>query len=185
MPNELTGEGLLQLLDERIERYISRRDIAVRVRDYTEAARLDVLAQEVKSIRGLLGLYRPDAPVFPVPPPNPGVLSVLDTYDWQQAFEYASSPDRPPHDNNTSRDGFAREDVEAIHWMSEGENDGPDWLIGGQLRDGRWFFLAAGCDYTGWDCQAGGDAHVAATNDDIVRFGMGDKERVRLGIQIP
>ena len=34
---------------------------------------------------------------------------------------------------------------------SSGEYDSSNWIILGQLYDGRYFAITAGCDYTGWD----------------------------------
>jgi hypothetical protein len=45
---------------------------------------------------------------------------------------------------------FTREDVKQILSLAWGENDGPNWLMTGQLNDGRFFKISAGCDYTGW-----------------------------------
>jgi hypothetical protein len=55
---------------------------------------------------------------------------------------------------NTHRLSLA--DVDTItHWV-EGENDELDWIVVGRTTDGRWFHASAGCDFTGWDCQANG-----------------------------
>lgn len=54
-------------------------------------------------------------------------------------------------DEVTSIDFFTREDVEKIFHSDEGENDEASWIMVGKLKDGRYFFLEAGCDYTGWD----------------------------------
>lgn len=110
------------------------------------------------------------------------MIERLDDYDWASAFEYATSPAAVPPGASVARDGFDREDVADIAWIENGENDDADWIIGGTLKDGRWFFLAAGCDYTGWGCQEWGNSYVAESREDIERFGMGDGERDRLGI---
>lgn len=110
------------------------------------------------------------------------MIGMLDTYDWEQAFLYARQPQRVPPGADVDQDAISRDDVASIVWHAEGERDGPNWLIGGQLVDGRWFFLAAGCDYTGWDCQAGGNAYVADGRESIERFAMGDDDRERLGV---
>lgn len=108
------------------------------------------------------------------------MLERLDDYDWQEVFALAGEQEIeyraegtygysngvsitvvPPGASGPSSDPFAREHVRAIEWIEDGQNDGPDWLVGGQLKDGRWFFIAAGCDYTGWDCQSGGNAYLA------------------------
>jgi hypothetical protein len=95
----------------------------------------------------------------------------LDTYDWKEAFGYASD--------------FKIEDVATIENAVEGENDGDDWIIFGTLKDGRWFSLKAGCDYTGWDCQASGNSHTAATRDELIRMGMDAGTRKRFDLMLP
>lgn len=42
-------------------------------------------------------------------------------------------------------------DVEKVLAVVEGERDERDWHWIGKLRDGRYFYLTGGCDYTGWD----------------------------------
>jgi len=75
---------------------------------------------------------------------------------------------------------FTQADVAELLGADEGENDGANWVVYGRLKDGRYFFISAGCDYTGWDCQQHGDSCVAETLDDIITFGMGDGDRDRL-----
>lgn len=83
-----------------------------------------------------------------------------DDYDWREAFGYAGEPrtcaDYQSGTNVVSLDdvdatAFSRSDVVSIVHSAEGEPDGDDWLMVGQLMDGRFFYLSAGCDYTGWD----------------------------------
>ena len=59
-----------------------------------------------------------------------------DDYDWKEVFNYAN--------------GYTREDVAYIVARYDGYNDGDNWEMVGALKDGRWFYLTAGCDYTGW-----------------------------------
>lgn len=120
----------------------------------------------------------------------------LDAYDWAYAFEVAGPPDHDewgspfnqpdinpaPPGADVSCDTFQRDDIEHILSLAEGDNDGPDWLIAGRLRDGRWFALRAGCDYTGWDCQSGGNVSVCESQEDLLTFGMTGTERSRLGL---
>lgn len=107
------------------------------------------------------------------------MIDSIDGYDWHEAFAYAGedggsgSADVARVDGATcSRAPFDREDVVEVVDASPGENDGPDWLCVGRLKDGRWFFLSAGCDYTGWDCQAGGRAVVAGDLATLVQRGI-------------
>ncbi len=37
---------------------------------------------------------------------------------------------------------------------------------------GRYFYLAAGCDYTGWDCQASGYVEVSMDLERLIRLGI-------------
>jgi hypothetical protein len=101
-----------------------------------------------------------------------------EDYDWKEAFTYAPNVRTA---TGCAKDVFGIEDVAEVIKAEPGENDGPSWLMVGKLKDGRFFFLEAGCDYTGWDCQAGGDSQVADTLDNLIRFGMDESARDRLG----
>lgn len=77
------------------------------------------------------------------------MLTILEDYDWEEVFKYATpSGVLPMSIIDTSP--FTREDVVYIAGIEEGENDAYDWILYGMLNDGRWFYLQAGCDYTGW-----------------------------------
>ncbi len=92
------------------------------------------------------------------------MLKELDDGDWSEAFDFAGAKEgcgnnaggskvgrALPNDADTNLDPFCREDVKRIIAMVEGKHDEQDWLICGELNDGRFFALSAGCDYTGWD----------------------------------
>jgi hypothetical protein len=121
------------------------------------------------------------------------MLKELDTYDWEEAFGYAGKEEgtcaywqgRDPVKtikfcNIVSEEPFDREDVEEIVAMDEGENDGSNWIGVFKLKDGRYATIDAGCDYTGWDCQAGGIAEVAGTLEEVIQYGLDDGQRKRL-----
>ncbi len=99
----------------------------------------------------------------------------------REAFVYANTIRTA---TGCAKDGFTLADVSEVIAAEPGENDGPSWLMAGRLKDGRFFFLDAGCDYTGWDCQAGGDAQVADTLDNLIRFGMTQDARDRLKLPL-
>lgn len=125
------------------------------------------------------------------------MLPELADYDWEKAFEYAGVEERADW---MSRDGtpnvscmlgwsgdasgFTREDVAEIIAMSPGENDGPNWIGFFRLRDGRFAFLSAGCDYIGWDCRASGNAIVGPDRESMIRLGIGENDRDRLGLEV-
>lgn len=116
------------------------------------------------------------------------MLEQLNDYDWAEVFGEGGGGNCTPiipnvtPGSNVSGATFCREDVAEISGMVEGENDGPDWVVYGRLTDGRWFVARGGCDYTGWDCQAGNGGDVADSKDNIIRFGLGTEERQRFGI---
>lgn len=64
--------------------------------------------------------------------------------DWENALLEASNGQVAPSE------------IAATIAASEGENDESNWIAIVRLADGRLAFVDAGCDYTGWDCQAWG-----------------------------
>ncbi len=117
------------------------------------------------------------------------MLKVLDDYDWASAFEYAGEKNygngsvdirTPIGYEHVSRDSFAREDVKEIYGIHEGVNDEESWLLWGKLSDGRYFALNAWCDYTGWDCRAGGTVFVADDKDIVFEFGFETYDKPKL-----
>lgn len=108
----------------------------------------------------------------------------LDTDDWREAFVYAVDPDPCPPTAQFDIQRFNRSDVAEVIAKVEGENDEANWLILGRLRCGLYFYLSAGCDFTGWDCRAWGECQVAETLDDLIRFGVDEADRVRLGLKL-
>lgn len=87
------------------------------------------------------------------------MLDRLNDYDWEQVFGYATPTiceakhNHGPEATITSTvsvAGFTREDVQTIIGIEDGANEGPNWVGLFQLKDGRFAFITAGCDYTGW-----------------------------------
>jgi hypothetical protein len=60
-------------------------------------------------------------------------------------------------------DIFTVEDVHTIHAEVPGHNDEMDWFWVIELTDGRFVLTQAGCDYTGWDCQSGGESQITGS----------------------
>jgi len=74
-----------------------------------------------------------------MPPPYPisqTLESMSASFDWKYAFENYSK--------------FPMESVSRIVASVDGENDESNWSAVFQLNDGRFGYLDAGCDYTGW-----------------------------------
>jgi hypothetical protein len=89
--------------------------------------------------------------------------------DWKQAFGFAP---------------FTREEVSEVIAAEDGENDGDNWVGIFRLKDGRIGYLTAGCDYTGWDCQADGHGDTRRTLVEVVRELCEDDDRRRLKIAL-
>jgi hypothetical protein len=117
----------------------------------------------------------------------------LNDYDWRQVFAFAGdeAPDgcfqpcigvSACFGANVSTAPVRWANVQTIIAAAEGERDGPDWLIVVQLTDGRFAFIQAGCDFTGWDSRASGSCIVDTDLPHLIRYGIGDGERKRLGL---
>jgi hypothetical protein len=44
-----------------------------------------------------------------------------------------------------------------IYYYQEGENNWKEWIIACKNKDNVYVYFRASCDYTGFDCQGGGD----------------------------
>lgn len=70
-----------------------------------------------------------------------------EDYDWQEAFKYGNDIRTA---TGCDKSTFGIDDVESVIAASPGQNDEESWMMAGKLKDGRFFFLDAWCDYTGW-----------------------------------
>ena len=105
-----------------------------------------------------------------------------DDYDWEEAFKFASAScsSIPGHECDTGP--FDLNSVDDVIASVFGQNDEESWLALVKLKDGRFCFVSAACDYTGWDCQAGGASTVCMDLGTLKRLGMDSFERKRLGL---
>src|SRR5687767_6288864 len=60
-----------------------------------------------------------------------------------------------------NQDIFTLDDIHNIHAEVPGHNDQDEWYWVIELNDGRFVLTSAWCDWTGWDCQSGGESKVA------------------------
>lgn len=95
------------------------------------------------------------------------IEELMEDYNYQELMEYG-----PP-----------AEDVAEVMRTHDGENDYENWLVVLRMKDGRWCFVTAGCDYTGWDCQAGGDHYFAFSEEELVRTCLTQSNRRDLGYE--
>jgi hypothetical protein len=68
---------------------------------------------------------------------NTPVEQIQADYNWQQAFDLYAK-------------GFTITDIAKVVVSVDGENDEDNWTGVFELQDGRFCYLDAGCDYTGW-----------------------------------
>ncbi len=111
-----------------------------------------------------------------------------NSYDWSEVFGEGTGgncygtiqvvPPGAPVDSS----GVSREKVVEVIAAVNGENDGDQWVGLFLLDDGRYLVAEGGCDYTGWDCQAGNALCVAGSLDDAIRYGLNPEQQARLGI---
>lgn len=121
------------------------------------------------------------------------MLERLNNYDWEEAFGAAGldgsclngTPVVVQFASAVPVTPFSREDVEEIIAISDGENDGQNWLGVFKLKDGRYATIDSGCDYTGWGCQEWGSAEVAGSLREIIQLGLSNEQRKRLGLFLP
>jgi len=74
-------------------------------------------------------------------------------YDWNEVFQYANGDKGAPRlagNTDPSRPTFSLADVRYVIAEQVGENDGDDWCALVELHGGRFGYVTAGCDYTGW-----------------------------------
>lgn len=76
-----------------------------------------------------------------------------DDYDWEEVFKQDYTCPKKVEAvifSEVPTDPFTREDVSEVIASVDGERDRDNWVMVGKLKDGRFFSISAGCDYTGW-----------------------------------
>ena len=58
--------------------------------------------------------------------------------------------------------------VKRVVCCDRGYNDEVNWICVVELEDGTYVVVDAGCDYTGWDCQAWGTADIFETEGEAL-----------------
>ena len=79
------------------------------------------------------------------------LAQMRDSFSWSEALSCAFRDDRGVlGDEHVSSEPFGFGDVLSVLGSCEGDNEGPSWIGLFLLRDGRFAFVSAWCDYTGW-----------------------------------
>jgi len=84
-----------------------------------------------------------------------GLGIIMGAYDWLAAMNYAK---------------FKFEDIQNVLYAKEGEPDGDDWKLVVKLKSGKFGWLTAWCDYSGWGCQEGGKSAIVDTEAEARAF---------------
>ena len=80
-----------------------------------------------------------------------GLGILMGAYDWIEAMKYAK---------------FKFEEVDEVISAVEGVNDEKDWQLVVRLKSGKFAWLSAGCDYSGWGCQEGGESGICEFSEE-------------------
>lgn len=108
------------------------------------------------------------------------VEEMKNDYNWRSAFneamngQYLSYGEIGPISN-----------VIDVIACDEGENDGAIWIAVVQWSgsEGAFCVMRAGCDYTGWDCQASGKMEFYSSLEEAIHPNtLTEEERCRMGI---
>lgn len=70
-------------------------------------------------------------------------------YDWIHAFDEAFGLGFCLVNDRQTRPAI--DGVTEVYAKDEGERDLENWVCVFKYEDGRYGYLSAGCDYTGWD----------------------------------
>ncbi len=102
---------------------------------------------------------------------------IQSDYNWAETFAFASKRENGHKD-------YSVNDILAIIAADNGCNDGLNWVGLFLMKDGKFLYVSAGCDYTGWDCQCGGNSSVFNSLAEAVNFGCIEDDRERLGLAL-
>lgn len=126
-------------------------------------------------------------------------LPIFEDSDWRYVFSFASGkyegcnsdPSCPEWVAGDEHSGVASpatvdDVVEVIaqaveHTPDDGSYCDSDFWMVARLQDGRFLFVTAGCDTTGWGCRDGGRSYCASSLERLV-IAMTPEERIKLGL---
>lgn len=108
--------------------------------------------------------------------------------DWRAAFAEAHGQGYSSTSQTDDESSSAPNPIDAVIDViaaSEGERDERDWLAIVRVIDGDYLVVSAGCDFTGWDCQAGGVVErYQSLGEACSRMALTPRERDRLADQL-
>ena len=66
-------------------------------------------------------------------------------------------------------------DIKNVLAQVPGEADGMDWYWIVEMKDGKFYYVTGGCDYSGWGCRDWGEAKEAATAREAALLAKNDE----------
>lgn len=102
--------------------------------------------------------------------------NIVSNYNWENVFNYA------PLKNQ--EETYLTSDIALVVSAIDGENDEENWVGVFLMKDGKFLYITAWCDYTGWGCQEGGSSSIFDSYNDVVNFGCSSDDRDRLNLKL-
>lgn len=98
-------------------------------------------------------------------------LTSAQSYNWSHSDGYLGSCK-----------AFTPDDIADLFAVAVEHGDYAETRVRatGRTNDGRYFFLAAGCDSTGWDCQSSCNVTFADSRSSLWTWALGDSDREAL-----
>jgi len=113
----------------------------------------------------------------------------FDLHDWEMIFPGGSyglySGTFSVVDGSRVADVTPERITRVIAWhVKEGDCAETDLKLLVELNDGSFAACMAGCDTTGWDCQAGVEWRWAPSSEQAITQGLDRVSRARLGVPL-
>lgn len=80
----------------------------------------------------------------------------MDNFNYPINCLYDNEGDWSINNKDYNKINIIDINIEEIYFYQNGENDEMQWIIIGKSSD-YFIYFTAGCDYTGFDCQGGGE----------------------------
>lgn len=111
-------------------------------------------------------------------------VKIPDGRDWDCVWLFAGQPYECDDKSVRADHTFSCSDVRSVEAYKEGSVNNDSWQVLGQLHDDWWFFIEASYSPNVSGMNWSGKCFVASSRGHIVRYGMGDDARGRLGISL-
>lgn len=113
------------------------------------------------------------------------IQELFQQYGFSDTFEMArGSLKKVDNNEDISTKSIGIGDIESVIAYDEGQNDGENWIFILKIYDGRYVFMSAGADYTGFGCQQWiNNSDISYSLATLINFSLTDEDRSRLNIE--